>query len=318
MVQNKFDVLNTVEEGEILSTNVTQVSTQGQLCDHEVIPGSIQEKEIHSSWADEVEEKELIPGEGPYEDGIQSNTDGDSTKKDSVEESCHGGTNAAEKELNIGESQQEDGEHGKTDGESSKKDSEEVGINTAEKGTSLRQEDSPDKEEVQKQNDHPDHDEHLDVDDTRADEIKGATEGSTSENVQSIEATVVDVISGMMKEQVYVEQDADPPDHASSEKALVISHIDHHQVTFCRKSSPVKDLRDLISHNIDGLEVEEDIRDLHRDYKEENIKQNKDTILKQVDISPNSKSNNKGQKKGKKNAIDKQNSTQGGTKEKCY
>ncbi|XP_060212146.1 uncharacterized protein LOC132639737 [Lycium barbarum] len=254
------------------------------------MPGIIQEKEIHSLWADEVEEKELNTGERQYEDGEQSNTDGDSKK-----------------ELNTGENQQEHGEQGKTDEDSSKKDSVEEGTNTAEKGTSLRQVEIPDKEEVQKQNVHPVHDEHVDVDDTGLDGVKEATEGSPSviihnpeqregkvqENVQSIEATVVDVTSDKMKEQVYVEQDADPPDHSSSEKAMVISHTDHQQVTFCRKSSPIKELHDLISHNIDGLEVEEDVRDLLKEDKEENIKKNKENILKQADISPNSKSNNK-------------------------
>ncbi|XP_060210591.1 uncharacterized protein LOC132637532 [Lycium barbarum] len=242
------------------------------------MPGTIQEKEFYSSLADEVEEKELIVGGSQYDDGVQSNTEGDSSKRDSVEEPKHVGTNEAEKELIIGENQQKDGEHGKTDGE--------VGTNTAEKGTVH----NPDKEEVQKQNDHQEHDEHVDIEDTRLHRVKQPSK----------EATVVD------EEQLYVEQDADPPDHSSSEKDMVISQTDQHQVTFCRKSSPVKELHDLISHNIDSWEVEEDARDLHKEDKEENIKQNKENILKQENISPNSKFNNKGQKKGKKNAIDKQ------------
>ncbi|XP_060182252.1 uncharacterized protein LOC132611912 [Lycium barbarum] len=319
-------LLNTVEEGEIQSTSTfkderetsnvndykdgqsRQVETRLNNADitqpdaQEVMSGTIQEKEFHSSLADEVEEKELIVGGSQYDDGVQSNTEGDSSKRDSVEEPKHVGTNEVEKELNIGENQQKDGEHGKTDGE--------VGTNISEKGTV----DNLDKEDVQKQNDHQEHDEHVDVEDTRLHGVKEPSEGSHSvitqipeqreekveENVQSIEATVVD------KEQLYVEQDADPPDHSSSEKDMVISPTDQHQGTFCRKSSPVKELHDLISHNIDGWEVEEDVRDLHKEYKEENIKQNMENILKQADISPNRKSNNKGQKKGKKNAIDKQ------------
>ncbi|XP_060183543.1 uncharacterized protein LOC132613520 [Lycium barbarum] len=292
MVQNKFDVLNTVEEGEIPCTstskaegensnangnkdgqsnqvenrlnnaNTTHVSTQGQLCDQEVMPDIIQEKEVHSSRADEAEAKELNTGERQYEDGEQINIDGDSSKKDSVEDTYHGGTNT---------------------------DNVEEGTNTTEKRTSLRQVEIPDKEEVEKQTVYPDHDEHVDFDDTGLDGVKEATEGSPSvtihnpeqregkvqENVQSIESTVVDVTSDKMKEQVYMEQDGDPPDHSSSEKAMVISHTDHQQVTFCRKSSLIKELHDLISHNIDGLEVEEDVRDLLKEDKEENIKQNK-------------------------------------------
>ncbi|XP_060182162.1 uncharacterized protein LOC132611809 [Lycium barbarum] len=264
--------------------NTTQVSTQGQHIDQEVMLDITQEKKIHSSWADKVKEKELNTGERQQEDGEQGNTDEHYSKKDSVEESYHSGTN------------------------------------TAEKGTSLRQVEILDKKEVQKQDVHPDHDKHVGVDDTRLDGVKEATEGSASviihnpvqregkvqENVQSIEETVVDTTSDKMKEQMYVEQDADPPDHSSSEKAMVISHTKYQQVTFCRKSSPVKELHDLISHNIDVLEIEEDVRELHKEDNEENIKQNKENILKQADISPNSKSNNKGQKKGKKNAIDKQ------------
>ncbi|XP_060210670.1 uncharacterized protein LOC132637628 [Lycium barbarum] len=281
MVQNNFSVLNTVEEGEIPSTSTSkdegetsnvnghkddqshQVETRLNNADiiqpdvQEGMPGTFQEKETHSSLADEVEERQ-------YDDGIQSNAVGDSSKSDSVEESINGGINEVEKELNTGENQQEDGEHGKTDGQ--------TGTNTAEQGTI----DNPNKEEV------------LDV-------VKEISEGSPSvithnpeqreekvqEYVQSIEATI------LAQEQVYVEQDADPPDHSSLEKAMVISQTDH-QVTFY------------------GWEGEEDVRDLHREDKEENIKKIKENILKQADISPNSMSNNKGQKKVKKNAIDKQ------------
>ncbi|XP_059306406.1 uncharacterized protein LOC132057828 [Lycium ferocissimum] len=232
--------LNNADMEQTNVDNTTQVSTQGQQINQEIMPGSTQEEEIHRSWADKVEEKELNTGERQQEDEEQGNTDEDYNKKDCVEVSFEGNHH---------------------------------GTNTAEKGT-------------------------------RLDGVKEATEGSPSviihnlvqregkvqENVQSIEATAVDATSDKMKKQMYVEQDADPPDQSSSEK----------------KSSLVKELHDLISHNIDVLEVEEDVRDLHKEDKEEIIKQNKENILKQADISPNSKSNNKGQEKGKKNAIDKQ------------
>ncbi|XP_060210736.1 uncharacterized protein LOC132637699 [Lycium barbarum] len=305
-----------MKEGEIPSTSTSTAEGENSNANGNKV-GQSNQVETRLNNADTTQVS--TQGERQYEDGEHGNTDGDSSKKDSVEESYHGGTSTAEKELNTREKQQEDGEQGKTDGDSSKKDSVEEGTNTVKKGTSLRQVESPDKEEVQKQNVHPNHDEHVDIDDIGLDGVKEATEGSPlviihnpeqregkmQENVQSIEPTVVDATSDKMKEQVYVEQDADPPYHSSSEKEMVISHTEHQQVTFCRKSSLVKELYDLISHNIDGLEVQEDVRDLHKEDKENNIKKNKENILKQADISPNSKSNNKGQKKGKKNAIDK-------------
>ncbi|XP_059315814.1 uncharacterized protein LOC132066528 [Lycium ferocissimum] len=106
-----------------------------------------------------------------------------------------------------------------------------------------------------------------------------------------------DQMSGIIE----VDQDADPPDPPSSERSLVVSNPGNQQVTLCRKPSPIKELHDLISYNIDVMEVEKEVRDFHKEDKEENIKQNKENILRQADVSPKRKSNNKGQK----NANDK-------------
>ncbi|XP_059285592.1 uncharacterized protein LOC132039064 [Lycium ferocissimum] len=344
VVQNKFGVLNTVKEGVLSSTStskaegensnangnkdgqsnhletrlnnadieqtnvddIIQSSTQGQQRVEEVMPGinneqglmqqtttqkvTDQEEALHSSWADKVEEKGMEIGERQQEGGVQGNTDRDPKEEDNVE-----GTS--------------EGDPG--------------GTNTTDRETNLRKLEVPGKEEVQIQVVHSEHDENVTIDDKELDGAKEVTEGSPSviihdplqregkvqENVQMedlIEAISAVSTGDKMEEQMDLEQDVDPPDPPSSERALVISYTEIRQVTICRKPSPIKELHDLISHNIDVIEVEDDVRNLHKEDKEENIKQNKEDILKQADISPKSKSNNKGQKKGKKNASDKQ------------